>query len=107
MTTDELLIASNAFESKKAALRKISECVAQSQIFYQWFITLSDIAYHEDKVLHSKDGYRTNPLVTFASQKNFERKADIARRWSERKMKQSNALMIEYLSSQIKIENLF
>lgn len=89
LTTEQLLITSNAFETKKNALTKALNYIKASQQAYKRSIELYNLAKKENGILHSLDGHRLHPLVTFSTKNTWERKSDIAKRWSDRQFKQA------------------
>jgi hypothetical protein len=107
MTIENLLLASNAFEGRKNNLTKALNCVKASQKAYARFLRLSQLAKEESSILNSAIGYRIHPLVTVRSKNDWERKASIAKRWSERQIKKADCLMTEFLTGHISIEKLF
>jgi len=107
MTIENLLIASNAFEGRKTNLTKALNCVKASQKAYARFLRLSQLAKEENSILNSAIGYRIHPLVTVRSKNDWERKATIAKRWSERQFKKADDLMTEFLTGHVSIEKLF
>lgn len=86
-TIEQLLMVSNAYESKKVVLTKALAYVKASQQAYRRAVELSNLSKKENGILHSLDGHRLHPFVTFSTKDKWERKAEIAKRWSDRQFK--------------------
>lgn len=100
MTIEHLLNVSNAFEGRKVLLTRALIYIKASQQSYARFIQLQRLALEEKEKLESLQSYRLYPLATPISQKELERKAVIAKKWSERLFKKGNDMMFQFLMEQ-------
>lgn len=107
MTTEQLLIASNVYESRKAILQKSFAHLLASQEAFMKSLKLLKLAEVERIILNSQNGWKLHPLVTEQSQQRWTQKARIAKDWSKRQYKRGNDLMLDFLTSNVTLDKLF
>jgi len=100
MTIEHLLTVSHAFEGRKVMLTRALIYMKASQQSYARYLQLNKLVCEQREQLASLQSYRLYPLVNQYTINGLERKAAIAKKWSERLFKKGNDLMFTFLMDQ-------